>query len=86
MVFGGGLDDNEEVMSEINMIFLVDVMLVLLIIFIIIVLVLIYLVKVDLFQVDNIFNEIKLEMVSIVVIDDCKIYWNEDVVNFEELE
>ena len=34
MAFGGGLDDNEEVMSEINMTPLVDVMLVLLIIFI----------------------------------------------------
>ena len=32
MAFGGGLDDNEEVMSEINMTPLVDVMLVLLII------------------------------------------------------
>ncbi|MVF13847.1 biopolymer transporter ExbD [Ketobacter sp. MCCC 1A13808] len=86
MAFGGGLDDNEEVMSEINMTPLVDVMLVLLIIFIITVPVLTHSVKVDLPQADNTPNEIKPETVSIAVTDDRKIHWNEDVVNFEELE
>ena len=48
MAFGGGLDDETEVMNEINMTPLVDVMLVLLIIFIITVPVLTHSVKVDL--------------------------------------
>ena len=48
MAFGGGLDDDNEVMNEINMTPLVDVMLVLLIIFIITVPVLTHSVKVDL--------------------------------------
>ncbi len=48
MAFGGGLDDDTEVMNEINMTPLVDVMLVLLIIFIITVPVLTHSVKVDL--------------------------------------
>lgn len=86
MAFGGGLDDNEEVMSEINMTPLVDVMLVLLIIFIITVPVLTHSVKVDLPQADNTPNEIKPETINIAVTDDRKIHWNEDVVDFTELE
>ena len=59
MAFGGGLDDETEVMNEINMTPLVDVMLVLLIIFIITVPVLTHSVKVDLPREDNTPNQVK---------------------------
>lgn len=86
MAFGGGLDDNDEVMSEINMTPLVDVMLVLLIIFIITVPVLTHSVKVDLPRADNTINEIKPETVNIAVTEGGQLHWNEDAVTMEELE
>ena len=86
MAFGGGLDDNEEVMSEINMTPLVDVMLVLLIIFIITVPVLTHSVKVDLPRADNTVNEIKPQTVNIAVTVDGNIHWDETTVSMEELE
>ncbi len=86
MAFGGGLDDNDEVMSEINMTPLVDVMLVLLIIFIITVPVLTHSVKIDLPRADNTPNEIKPETITLSVTADAAIHWNETVVTFPELE
>lgn len=86
MAFGGGLDDDNEVMSEINMTPLVDVMLVLLIIFIITVPVLTHSVKVDLPRADNTINEIKPETVSLAVTGDGQLHWNETAINMEELE
>ena len=86
MAFGGGLDENDEAMSEINMTPLVDVMLVLLIIFIITVPVLTHSVKIDLPRADNTPNEIKPETVTLSVTADAAIHWNETVVTFEELE
>lgn len=86
MAFGGGLDDDTEVMSEINMTPLVDVMLVLLIIFIITVPVLTHSVKVDLPRADNTPNEIKPETINLAVNADAQIYWNETQVTMEELE
>lgn len=86
MAFGGGLDDDSEVMSEINMTPLVDVMLVLLIIFIITVPVLTHSVKVDLPRADNTPNELKPETVNLSVNADGAIYWNEHQVTMEELE
>lgn len=86
MAFGGGLDDDNEVMSEINMTPLVDVMLVLLIIFIITVPVLTHSVKVDLPRADNTPNEIKPETIHLAVTADGLIHWNETLVDFEELE
>lgn len=86
MAFGGGLDDDTEVMSEINMTPLVDVMLVLLIIFIITVPVLTHSVKVDLPRADNTPNELKPETVNLAVNADGHIYWNEIQVTMEELE
>src|SRR5690554_6957583 len=67
MAFGGGLEEDNEVMSEINMTPLVDVMLVLLIIFIITVPVLTHSVKVDLPRADNSLNDIKPETVNLAV-------------------
>ena len=86
MAFGGGLDDDTEVMNEINMTPLVDVMLVLLIIFIITVPVLTHSVKVDLPRADNTPNQLKPETVNLAVNADGNIYWNETQVTMEELE
>ncbi|ACE84757.1 ExbD/TolR family protein [Cellvibrio japonicus] len=86
MAFGGGLDDDSEVMSEINMTPLVDVMLVLLIIFIITVPVLTHSVKVDLPRADNTPNEIKPETINIAVSADGTVFWNDTPVSLEELE
>ncbi|MDO8341950.1 MAG: biopolymer transporter ExbD [Cellvibrio sp.] len=86
MAFGGGLDDEPEVMNEINMTPLVDVMLVLLIIFIITVPVLTHSVKVDLPRADNTPNELKPETVNLAVNAEGHIYWNEAQVTMEELE
>lgn len=86
MAFGGGLDDDTDVMSEINMTPLVDVMLVLLIIFIITVPVLTHSVKVDLPRADNTPNELKPETVNLSVNADGFIYWNENQVTMEDLE
>ncbi|HTF95118.1 MAG TPA: biopolymer transporter ExbD [Cellvibrio sp.] len=86
MAFGGGLDDETEVMNEINMTPLVDVMLVLLIIFIITVPVLTHSVKVDLPREDNTPNEVKPQTVNLSVNAEGAIFWNESQINFEELE
>lgn len=86
MAFGGGLDDDSEVMSEINMTPLVDVMLVLLIIFIITVPVLTHSVKVDLPRADNTPNELKPETVNLSVNAEGVIYWNEQQVSMTDLE
>ena len=86
MAFGGGLDDDDSVMSEINMTPLVDVMLVLLIIFILTVPVLTHAVKVDLPQAENTPNEIKPKSIALTVTADAAIHWNEDVITLEELD
>lgn len=86
MAFGGGLDDQAEVMSEINMTPLVDVMLVLLIIFIITVPVLTHSVNVDLPQAENAPAEIKPETINIGIDAQGKIFWNETPVTTAELD
>src|SRR5690554_5791908 len=86
MAFGGGLEEDNEVMSEINMTPLVDVMLVLLIIFIITVPVLTHSVKVDLPRADNTLNEIKPDTLNLAVTEGGVIHWNETTITMEELE
>lgn len=86
MAFGGGLDDDTEVMNEINMTPLVDVMLVLLIIFIITVPVLTHTVKVDLPRVDNTINEIKPETINLSINAEGNVFWNEAQISLEELD
>lgn len=86
MAFGGGLDDIEEPMSEINMTPLVDVMLVLLIIFMITVPVLTHSIKVDLPRAENQPNEIEPETIAIAVDEHGAVYWNEEAVTEEDLE
>lgn len=86
MAFGGGLDDDGEVMSEINMTPLVDVMLVLLIIFIITVPVLTHSVKVDLPRADNSVNEIKPETINLAIDAAGDIFWGDSKISAEELD
>lgn len=86
MAFGGGLDDNDDVVSEINMTPLVDVMLVLLIIFIITVPVLTHSVKLDLPQADNMPNETKPDTILLSITADGTVHWNEIVISPEVLE
>lgn len=85
MAFGGGFDDDGEVMSEINMTPLVDVMLVLLIIFIITVPVITHSVKVDLPRADNTPNQVKPDTVTLAVTANGSINWNQSEISEEEL-
>ncbi|MCP5016536.1 MAG: biopolymer transporter ExbD [Ketobacter sp.] len=85
MAFGGGLDDDDEVMSEINMTPLVDVMLVLLIIFILTVPVLTHTVKIDLPQANNAPNDVTPQTIALTVTADAAIHWNDEVISGEVL-
>jgi len=85
MAFGGKLDDDNEVMSEINMTPLVDVMLVLLIIFIITVPVLTHSVKLELPRANNQPNLVKPKTITISITADGSIHWDKSVVNETEL-
>ncbi len=86
MSFGGGLDDDDDVVSEINMTPLVDVMLVLLIIFIITVPVLTHSVNLDLPRAQNEPNIVKPETITLSVTEDGAIHWNRDLIEEAELE
>ncbi len=86
MAFGGGLDSDNEVMSEINMTPLVDVMLVLLIIFIITVPVLTHSVKVDLPRVSNEKQQIKPKTVTLTVKADGAVFWDDTPIDAAALE
>lgn len=85
MAFGGNLNDNDDVVSDINMVPLIDVMLVLLIIFIITVPVLTHSVKLDLPRADNTPNLIKPETVNLSVTTDGSVFWNDERVSDEQL-
>lgn len=87
MAFGGGLGENDDdVVSDINMTPLVDVMLVLLIIFIITVPVLTHSVKLDLPQADNTPNEEKPDTIQLSVTAAGELHWNDSVIASTELE
>lgn len=86
MAFGGGFDDDGQVMSEINMTPLVDVMLVLLIIFMLTVPVLTHSVKLDLPQASNQPSQVKPDSVNLSVTADGKLHWNETMVDEAEFE
>jgi len=81
MAFGGGLDEQDDVVSEINMTPLVDVMLVLLIIFIITVPVLTHSVKLDLPRVQNEQNVVPPQTVMISVTANGVVHWNDATVD-----
>ena len=72
MAFGGGLDDQEDVVSEINVTPLVDVMLVLLVIFILTVPVLTQSVGVDLPRADK----VNTVAVTVSVNADGTVFWD----------
>jgi biopolymer transport protein ExbD len=86
MAFGNGLEDNEDIMSEINMTPLVDVMLVLLIIFILTVPVLTHSVKLDLPRASNQSSSVQPQTVTISVTAQGVIHWNESIVDEATLE
>ena len=87
MAFGKFDSDSEdEVLSEINMIPLIDVMLVLLIVFIITVPVMKHSVNVDLPQASTQVNPDKPETVRLSVDAEGQFHWNEAPVSDEELD
>jgi biopolymer transport protein ExbD len=86
MAFGGGLDDSDDVVSEINMTPLVDVMLVLLIIFIITVPVLTHAVKLDLPRVQNEPNIVKPQTITLAVTRDGLVHWDDMLMSQEDLQ
>ena len=86
MAFGGGLNDQEDVMSEINVTPLVDVMLVLLVIFILTVPVLTHSVKVELPQTQKLNTAVDPKSISISVASDGSVYWNSKRIDNAQLE
>ena len=86
MAFGGSLNDGDDVVSDINMVPLIDVMLVMLIIFIITVPVLTHSVKLDLPRADNQPNVVKPDTVQISVTADGRLVWNDLAVDAQGLE
>jgi biopolymer transport protein ExbD len=86
MAMGGGLKQQDTVLSEINMTPLVDVMLVLLIVFMITVPVLTHAVKLDLPQASNQANKVSTQTVTLSITRDGKTHWNQEVVSQSELD
>ncbi|KGJ97533.1 ExbD/TolR family protein [Colwellia psychrerythraea] len=85
MMFGGEFDDEQEMMSEINMTPLVDVMLVLLIIFIITVPVLTQTVAVELPKVADKTTPSSPTSLSLVITKQGQLLWQQQIVSREEL-
>jgi biopolymer transport protein ExbD len=81
MSFSMDDDDDDEVLSEINMTPLVDVMLVLLIIFIITVPVLTHSVNIDLPRATNQPNVVQPKTISISITQTGQVYWNDLLVD-----
>ena len=86
MAFGGGLNDQEDVMSEINVTPLVDVMLVLLVIFILTVPVLTHSVGVDLPQTQRLETTVDPTFIAVSVAADGSVYWDGKPVDQTQLE
>ena len=86
MAFGSGLDSSDDMVSDINMVPLIDVMMVLLIIFIITVPVLTHSVKLDLPRAENQRNVVKPETITISVSADGTLNWNAVALNEEDPE
>ena len=85
MAFTSEQENEDGMMSEINMTPLVDVMLVLLIIFIITIPVIHHSVKLDLPQASNQPNEVKPETVDLSIDVDGKVFWNGTAVATDDL-
>lgn len=85
MAFSNADQDSDDVLSEINMVPLIDVMLVLLIVFIITVPVIKHAVQVDLPQASTQRSLDKPETVRITVDAQGQYHWNKQVVSDDEL-
>ena len=85
MAFSGFDNDNDEMLSEINMIPLIDVMLVLLIVFIITVPVMKHAVNVDLPQASNERSQDKPDTIRLSVDADGAYYWNAERLDDAEV-
>ncbi|TWG85445.1 outer membrane transport energization protein ExbD [Cupriavidus gilardii J11] len=86
MAFGTLEDDDDAVMSEINMTPLVDVMLVLLIIFIITIPVINHAVKIDLPRASNQPNDPKPQNINVSIDASGQVFWNQQPVDESTLE
>ena len=86
MAFGGGLENEDEVMSEINVTPMVDVMLVLLIIFILTVPVLTHTVTLELPRAQNQPNLIEPGTVTIAIARDGTISWDGETLSEATLD
>ena len=85
MAFGSALEGSgDDVVSDINMVPLIDVMMVLLIIFIITVPVLTHSVKLDLPKAENTPQLVKPEAIHLSVAADGAVFWNEDRLQDEQ--
>ena len=82
----GSFDNDDEVMSEINMTPLVDVMLVLLIIFIITIPVINHAVKIDLPRVSNKPDDAKPQSVNVEINEEGQVFWNNQPVDEATLQ
>ncbi len=80
MVFNNDQENNDEVMSEINMTPLVDVMLVLLIIFIIAMPLLNDAIKIDLPKADNQPSRITPKTITLSVNENGHVFWNKQAI------
>jgi len=85
MAFGGSLNDNNDMVSDINMVPLIDVMLVLLIIFILTVPVLTHSVKLDLPRASNEEQKVEPDTVNLSITEDGTVFWNDDLLDEEHL-
>ena len=85
MAFGGGLDGDDEVVGDINMVPMIDIMLVLLIIFIVTVPTITQSVKVDLPRADAARAAIEPVTVALSVTADGAVHWNRERIEASEL-
>jgi biopolymer transport protein ExbD len=85
VAFGGNLNDNDDMVSDINMVPLIDVMLVMLIIFILTVPVLTHSVNLDLPRANNAPNIVKPDTVNLSITVDGSVYWNDESLSDEQL-
>ena len=86
MAFGGGLENDDEVMKEINVTPLVDVMLVLLIIFILTIPVLTHTIKLDLPQVSSQPNQdIQPNTITLSIARNGDVSWDNETLTQEQL-
>ncbi|MFN7644680.1 MAG: ExbD/TolR family protein [Burkholderiales bacterium] len=85
MAFGGGLDGDDEIVGDINMVPMIDIMLVLLIIFIVTVPTITQSVKVDLPRADAARAAIEPVTVALSVTADGAVHWNRERIEASEL-